>query len=277
MDDLLVLTGDSVSARQVADMARRVADATERHPRFRPIRAGTKEPLRKVKAGFREFIDDELEKSAGEPLMILFGDPDRELYGTLNVFPDLRLDSAPRTHLVDASLPVAGLDAEGRDEFVAWAVDLFDALDVFHGYVTTSDMQGHRKQLIAEAFDRGEIAPPDWDDPLYTTLDRVVSDVYWVNYFGPGFVDRWGGDRFAAIGRPIEARPSGAVVVWATDTPPRVDRSVRRLTDYPWKAPFYAAIGLDAFTHETLDVPSPGQHVPTLHVHHDRPAGPATR
>jgi hypothetical protein len=175
---------------------------------------------------------------------------------------------------VEASIPLEPLDTAARGDFVAWALDLFDALEVFHGCVTTSDMQGHRNQLIAEAFDRGEIAPPDWDDPLYTSLDRVVSDVYWVNYLGPGFVDRWGSDRFAAIGRPLEERPIGAVAVWATDAPPRVDRSVHRLTEYPWKAPFYTALGLDAFTHETLDVPTPGQHVPTLHDHRNRPAGP---
>jgi len=93
MNDLLVLTGDSVSARRVGDPTRRVADVTERHPRFRPIRAGTNEPLRKLTAGFLEFINEELAKSAGEPLMIMFGDPGRELYGTLNVFPDLRLEA----------------------------------------------------------------------------------------------------------------------------------------------------------------------------------------
>jgi hypothetical protein len=261
-----------VSARQVDDLARGIVAASEAHPGFQPTRAGTREPLRKLGAGFRAFVDEALASKTGPAFRILFGDPDRWLLGTLTIVSDPMLDRAPRTHAVDASIPLEPLDMAGRDDFVAWALDLFDALEVFHGYVTTSDMQGHRQQLIAEAFERGEIAPPDWDDPLYTTFDRVVSDVYWVNYFGPGFVDRWGSERFAAVGRRVEARPTGAVAAWATDAPPAVDRSMRGLTEYPWKAPFYSAFGLDAFTHETLDVPNPGHHVPTLHDHRNRSA-----
>jgi len=265
--DLLVLSGDSVSARPVADLARGVVTATEAHPRYTPTRAGTREPLRKLGSDFGGFVDDELARSADRPFRILFGDPDRFFYATLDLFPDPMLDRAPRTHVVDAALPIASLDAEARDDFAAWALDQYDAIGVFHGYVTTSDMQGQRKSLIAQAFDRGELAPPDWADPTYTSFDRVVSDVYWVNYFGPAFVDRWGIDRFEAIGRRLTRRPSGAVAVWAADAPPGVDPTVERLTDYPWKAPFYAALGIDAFTHETTAAPEPGQFVPTLQDH----------
>jgi hypothetical protein len=269
-DDLLVLGGDSVSARQVPDLARAVAGAMEANERLTPTRAGTREPLRNLKDGFREFTDAELEKSAGRPFRILFGRPELDLHGTLDIFTDTALDKSPRTHLIDASVPAQRLDAEGRDAFVAWALDLFDALEVFHGFVTTSDMQAQRKRLISDATDRGEMAAPRWDDPLYTSLDRVVSDVYWVNYFGPAFVDRWGPDRFKGVGTRLEQRPGGAVALWAADDPPALDRGVRRLADYPFKQPFYEALGAASFTRESPDLPVPGLHVPTLHEHRAR-------
>jgi len=265
--DLLVLSGDSVSASQVADLARRVAAATKTHPRFSPTRAGPREPLRKLKGGFGEFIDEELSRASGRPFRILFGDPERALYATLDVFPDNRLDRAPRTHVIDASIPLAHLDSDAREEFAAWAVDLFDALDVFHGYVTTADMQAQRKALISDAAERGDMPLPLWDDPLYTTFDRMVSDVYWVNYFGRAFVSRWGLDRLLSVSKRHEVRPTGAVAVWAADAPPTPDPNARLLTDYAFKRPFYEALGLEAFTHEGPERQQPGIFVPTLQEH----------
>ncbi len=265
--DLLVLGGDSVSARAVPDLARAVAVAMETHDRFTPTRAGAREPIPLLKGGFREFTDAELAKSPARPFRILFARPELALQGTLDIYPDTMLDRSPRTHVVDAGIPLAGLDRRERDTFVAWALDLFDALEVLHGFVTTADMQGQRKGLISDATNRGEMAAPRWDDPLYTSLDRVVSDVYWVNYYGPAFVDRWGLDRFRAVGAHIEERPTSAVALWATDDPPAVDPNVRRLADYPFKQPFYTALGRESFTRESLEMPEPGEHVPTLHKH----------
>jgi hypothetical protein len=265
--DLLVLTGDSVSARPVADLARAVADAMARHPRFLPTRASANEPIRKLAGSFRDFADAELARTAGRPFRILFARPDGNLDGYLDIFADTAIETRPRTHVVTAGAPLAGLDEQGRAAFVAWAIDLFDALEVFHGFVTTAEMEGHRKALIGAATDRGEMAPPDFDDPRYTTFDRVVSDVYWVNYFGPAFVERWGIGRLRSIGGRADLRPRGAVAIWAADDPPPPDRSIRRLVDYPFKRPFYDALGIEAFTRETLAPPQPGEIVPTLADH----------
>lgn len=270
-DDLLVISGDSVSARPVAELVRDVVRALEADPRFSPTRASPREPVRKLgPGGLREAFDAELERSSGNRILMLLGGPHAELHGTLDVFPDTMLASAPRTHTVDIGIPVAALDAEEVAAFAAWGLGLFDALDVFHGFVTTADMQAHRKGLIADATSLGEMAPPRWDDPLYTILDRMVSDVYWINYFGPAFVDRWGLQRLASIGGRHSVRPNGAIAIWATEEPPAVDPEARRLGDYPFKRPFYDVLGERTFTRESLDVPEPGEVVPTLDEHRQR-------
>ena len=270
-DELLMLSGDSVSARPVADLVHDVAAALQAEPRFAPTRASGREPVRKLGAdGLRGRFDAELERAAGNRLFLLFGGPHEDLYGTLDVFPDTNLDRGPRTHSIEASIPIAALDAEGIAAFADWALALFDALGVFHGFLSTADMQAQRKVTIREAIERGEMAPPRFDDPLYTILDRMVSDVYWVNYFGPAYVERWGLERLQAMGIRSVARPTGAVAVWATELPPPVDPTCRMLGDYPFKASFYEALGRRTFTLESLDLPERGEVVPTLHEHRAR-------
>ena len=270
-DELLMLSGDSVSARPVADLVRGVAAALQADSRFSPTRASGREPVRKLGAdGLRGRFDAELERSAGNRIFLLFGGPHEDMYGTLDVFPDTQLDRAPRTHSIEASIPIAALDAEGIAAFADWALGLFDALGVFHGFVTTTDMQAQRKTIIRESVERGEKAPPRFDDPLYTILDRMVSDVYWVNYFGPAYVERWGLERLQAMGIRSEVRPTGAVAIWATEMPPPVDPTCRLLGDYPFKASFYEALGRRTFTLESLDLPERGEVVPTLHEHRSR-------
>jgi hypothetical protein len=267
-DVQLMLSGDSISARPVPDLVRDVAAALQAVPRFSPTRASHREPVRTFGAdGLRGRFDAELERSAGKRFWMLFGGPHEDLYGTLDVFPDPSLDRAPRTHNIEVSIPIAALDSAGISAFAEWASGLFDALGVFHGFVTTTDMQAQRKTLIREAVARGEMAPPRFDDPMYTILDRMVSDVYWVNYFGPGYVERWGLERLQAIGVRSDVRSTGAVAIWATEMPPMVDSTARRLADYSFKAPFYEALGRRTFTLETLDLPERGEVVPTLDEH----------
>jgi hypothetical protein len=269
--DLLVMLGDSVSARPTSELVNDVAAALAGSARFAPTRASTHEPVQAFTGSLQDRLAAFVTPGA-ERYWLLFGRDEPALDGTLTIHAELPLDRAARTHVVDAGIPLQELDAEAEDAFADWAIDIFEALGVFHGYVTTADMEAQRKDLISDATRRGVMAPPRFHDPLYTVLDRMVSDVYWVNYFGPAFVDRLGSTALRAPGVRHRTLPSGAIAVWATESPPAVEPAIGRLTDYDFKRSFYDALGSRTFTRESLDLPEPGEVVPTLHDHRRRTA-----
>jgi hypothetical protein len=96
---------------------------------------------------------------------------------------------------------------------------------------------------------------------------REVSDVYWWNYFGPGFVERWA-DRLESLGVKQVETPAGAVAIWATDSPFVYNPKVRTLGAYPWKRDFYEALGEDVFMWEGQQQRAPGEVVPSWDDHH---------
>jgi len=98
-----------------------------------------------------------------------------------------------------------------------------------------------------------------------TDFERELPDVYWLNYFGPGYVQYFG-DRLAALGIRRESTKTGGVLIWATETP-FVLAPVRSVADYAWKRRFYDALGRDTFRSETQRPGVPGEHVPTFATH----------
>jgi hypothetical protein len=104
------------------------------------------------------------------------------------------------------------------------------------------------------------------DDP-----SREVRDVYWSNYFGPAYVDRWAG-RMESLGVKQFKTAAGGCVVWSTDTPFVHDPKARTLGAYEWKRPFYEALGNDTFMWEGQKQREPGEVVPRWDDHH-RAAG----
>lgn len=81
--------------------------------------------------------------------------------------------------------------------------------------------------------------------------------------------------RLVSAGVRHEVGPSGAVVIWAAEDPPQRDEAVNRITGFAFKQPFYRELGLEAFVHESLDIPEPGRYVPTLADHRRAAAGQA--
>jgi hypothetical protein len=95
--------------------------------------------------------------------------------------------------------------------------------------------------------------------------EREIPDVYWLNYFGPGYVEYFG-PRLERIGMRRVRTENGGLLVWATETPFVLERA-SRVADYEFKQPFYEALGRDAFRSEDQLRGAPGEHVPTFDVH----------
>ncbi len=99
-----------------------------------------------------------------------------------------------------------------------------------------------------------------------------LTDVFWVQFFGPSFVAHWGEEKIERLGIRRERTDNGGVVVWATESPFTHDPTVARMDDYAWKRPFYDVLGHDAVLHEGFTRQPPGTLVPTYeeHVRHLR-------
>jgi hypothetical protein len=97
------------------------------------------------------------------------------------------------------------------------------------------------------------------------SYEREIPDVYWLNYFGPGYVEFFGA-QLERLGVRRTRTKTGGLLVWATETPFVFDR-VSRVADYAFKQPFYEALGRDAFRSEDQLRGGPGEHVPTYDAH----------
>jgi hypothetical protein len=97
--------------------------------------------------------------------------------------------------------------------------------------------------------------------------EHAVSDISWLNYFGPPFDDHWGRERLDGLGVRQESTANGGVVIWATATPFVYDSTVTRLSGYPWKQPFYETLGWDALLHDRWRDPGAGVAVPDYQAH----------
>ena len=75
----------------------------------------------------------------------------------------------------------------------------------------------------------------------------VLGDVAWINWFGPSVLERWGGpDALAGVG-VFQERVGESLVVWATDSAPERDDTLTGIANYPWKWPFYNAVGRESW------------------------------
>jgi hypothetical protein len=109
---------------------------------------------------------------------------------------------------------------------------------------------------------------------VFPDFERELPDVYWLNFFGPAYLARWG-KRLDGLGVRRDT-VAGGLIVWATDEPPAVSE-VTAIADYPFKAAFYAALGRDTFTSEAQQPGAKGEHVPMFDAHrrYAAPVNPA--
>jgi hypothetical protein len=122
-------------------------------------------------------------------------------------------------------------------------VRLAGAFQGSYGFVADARMARQQRGEFSIARQKRRFAPAPPDE----TSDRhSVRDIYWLNHFGPAYLELWG-DRAAGLGIRREPTTNGGIVIWATETPFVYDDAIGSYMDYPWKQPFYQALGRDTF------------------------------
>jgi hypothetical protein len=139
-------------------------------------------------------------------------------------------------------------DAANLAALAAMFVRLAGAFDASYGFAADSRMARQQRGEFSRARQKKQFAPAPPDE----TSDRhSVRDVYWLNYFGPAYVEFWG-DRVPGLGIRQEATSNGGLVIWSTETPFVFVDDIASFMDYPWKQPFYKALGRDSFVNAGL-------------------------
>jgi hypothetical protein len=171
-------------------------------------------------------------------------------------------------HSVSFAYPSAWID---RPERVERIVRLFgrlaQATGAFYGRAAHGAMYDERNLLI-------QFAQGHRDARVFPDFERELPDVYWLNFFGPAYLKHWG-KRLDGLGVRRD-NVAGGLILWATDAPSPAS-NVTAITDYPFKQPFYAALGRDTFMAEAQRPGAKGENVPTYdaHIRYAAPVNPA--
>jgi hypothetical protein len=148
--------------------------------------------------------------------------------------------------------------AERLEQIVRLFGRLVQATRAFYGRAALGAMYDQRNRLIGLAQGLHEAR-------VFPDFERELPDVYWLNFFGPAYLAQWG-KRLDGLGVRRDS-VAGGLIVWATGAPPAVSSDVTAISDYPFKAAFYAALGRHTFMSETRQPGAKGEHVPTFDAH----------
>jgi hypothetical protein len=243
----------------------RVGRAFDADERMRLDRIDIREPVRNTIASAEGYLSDAAHfLASGDILFERRRGP--SLNGEISA-PSYREDESPdAAHRIHAETgdgdDVWALEPENQEAIAALFVRLAGAFEGSYGFV--ADHQMARQQagefVRARMARRFAPAPPGPESDLHS-----VRDVYWLNYFGPAYVEMWG-ERLQKLGVRRDATTNGGVVVWATQTPFVYEDAIGSFMDYPWKKPFYDALGLETFVNALKTswdsrVPSRTEHV----------------
>lgn len=266
LDEALVFEIVSVSPSPPAVLARRVAAVLDAAGDLRPDRGGRSARTRQLGAGGMGGLVEEL--GAQDDLWLVFERREVGLWGDVRLYADTRLATAPQIHAVTFRLPLDRvLDQPALlERALGLLAEVFTAVGGFFGMADTAAMLRRRMDLRTAATERGAMWVPRWDDPTFVIWDRWVEDVWWVNLYGPAYVERWGRAVFDRMGVATRDLAGGGVLVRSAEEPPDPFGSAT-LSGFPHKQASYAVLGAGTFVHESLEVPERGVLVPTLHEH----------
>jgi len=264
----------SVAMLRTPGRLRSIGDAVDSDEDFRPtIAARTFPPRRTLKGRFADYaarLEDRFDPAEAEGCFYERDVTPRGI-GEILLVDNGRLRHN-RTHDLDGSF-LEGAWFQSPDRLARlseYLIRIGDAFQAFYGYCSLNQMVEQRIRLLKKN-------AVTWLGRLFGVgrsieqLEREIPDVYWWNYFGPAFVERWG-SRLESLGVKQLRTPGGAMVIWATDSPFVYNPGARSLRSYDWKRPFYDALGKDVFMREGQQQRAPGEVVPNWDDHH-RAAG----
>lgn len=237
--------------------------------RLRPERMDVRDPIRNKVTSAEEYLTGAVDFVGSEDILFERRHEPR-LAGALSA-PSYRLaalrDSPHRLYAGSGDTDEAWLrDPEHLEGFAQLFVRLAGAFDGFYGFASDDQMWRQQAGEFARARRQGRYAP---QTPGPLSDGHSVRDVYWLNYFGPAYLELWA-ERLSGLGVRQERTSNGGVVIWAAETPFLYREDVGSFMDYPWKRPFYDALGLDAFVN--AQATSWDKRVPTRadHLRHVR-------
>lgn len=227
-----------------------VGRAFDAEPSLRPELIDTREPLRnRIVSAEAYFANSGMHVETADYLFGRRQTP--RLSGALSAPSYRDEDLADAPHRLYAFTDDADeewlADAANLESLARLFAGLAGAFQASYGFVADGRMSRQQRGEFARARQRRQYAPAPPDE----TSDRhSIRDVYWLNYFGPAYLELWG-DRIAGLGIRQDSTSNGGVVIWATETPSVFVDEIGSFMDYPWKQPFYDALGRDAFVNAT--------------------------
>jgi hypothetical protein len=235
-------------------------------------RLDTNDPLRRKASGFQEGLLGILEDNPDKNSMWInstSGGKERfESYYHLRPFGE----AYPLSGLSDVdngyssiswNLSRQSIDKEEIDELKKLFIDVAIASEAFYGMSTELTMYTQRTDLMQLA------AVNMFNVRSYPDFGRELPDVYWLNYFGPAYVELWGQKKVDRLSEKyfVEKLGNGGICVQTTPEVVFADCSIKRITDYAFKKHFYMVLGKNAFMHETQRPGRRGKYVPRIEAH----------
>jgi len=264
----------SVALLRAPGRLRTIGEAIDSDPDLRPtIAARSFPPRRRLTGSFADYaaaLETRFDPSEAEGCFFERDFTPRG-YGDLLLVDNGRL-RANRTHEANGLFQDVGWyrTDERLQRLSDYITRIADAMNAFHGYCALNLINMQRIRFLK----KNAVTWLGRLSGVGRVLEdqaREVPDVYWWNYFGPSFVERWAG-RIDSLGVKRVKTAAGGVVIWATDSPFVYDPKVKKLGDYWWKHPLYDVLGGDVFMWEGQKQREPGEVVPSWDDHH-RAAG----
>ena len=248
----------------------RLGRALDSEPQLKLERMDTHDPARRLIASAEAFLSDCGELLSGAEVLFerrvhpaISGEFTAPSYGDALEPGSVELPHRIRADMAEASSDWL-LEEANLEKLAEWFGRVAAGFDAFYGYAADHQMARQQAGEFGRLRREKRWAPP----PPGPESDRhSVRDVYWLNYFGPAYLEKWG-DKLSGPGalgvRQLPTANGGAIIL-ATPTPFVYEEDVASFMDYDWKRPWYEALGRDAFVNALI--PAWNSKVPTREDH----------